>query len=233
MASPHVAGLVALIFEKNRDLTFEQVRAHLQKAARVDGIPATDLPVPYGDPQVGIKHSPLWGSGKVNAAQTLADIPEALPDAGGGGGRGPISLTLNETEWGYTPHNFISRLGDWKSRFGEGPGIMLIASLISEHVDEVLRLVNQNRRVGAVWKRHGGPKLVRHLLDGIAPETPLPRRIEGCDVQLLIAKFLPVLERYGGAHIRSDIGRYGPFAMAWPGAPVKLLDTAFMEVRTS
>jgi subtilisin family serine protease len=234
MASPHVAGLVALIFEKNRNLTFEQVRAHLQKAARTDGIPAPDQPVPFGDPLVGIKHSPLWGSGKVDAARTLNDIPEALSDrrggGGAGGGPGPISITLDEFEWGYTPHNFISRLGDWKSRFGEGPGLMLVASLISEHVDEVLRLLNANRKIGTVWKRHGGPKLVRHLLDGIAPETPFPVHIQGCDVPLLLTKLLPVLNRYGSARIRSDIARYGPFAMAWPGAPSKFLDATAREV---
>jgi subtilisin family serine protease len=74
MASPHVCGLVALIFEKNRTLTFEQVRAHLQKAARIDGIPAADVP-PVFDAVMNIRAGPLWGSGKVDATQTLADIP--------------------------------------------------------------------------------------------------------------------------------------------------------------
>ena len=78
MASPHVCGLVALILEKNRTLTFEQVRAHLQKAARIDGIPAAEVP-PVFDAVLNIRAGPLWGSGKVDAAQTLADIPAAPP----------------------------------------------------------------------------------------------------------------------------------------------------------
>ena len=73
MAAPHVTGLVALIFEKNKHLTFEQVRAHIQRAARIDGIPP---PTCHRCTTRGlnIRANQLWGSGKVNAAQTLAEV---------------------------------------------------------------------------------------------------------------------------------------------------------------
>jgi subtilisin family serine protease len=221
MASPHVAGLVALIFEKNKDLTFEQVRAHIQRAARIDGIPAADVP-PIYDVPLSIRANQLWGSGKVNAAQTLADIPVA---GGGGGGGGGGAMTFDEGEWGYTPHNYLSRLGEWRTRFGPRPGLMLFASLVSEHVDEVLRLVNSNRRVGAVWRRNGGPFLVRHLIYGPpSRHTLLPAEIKGCDVAILLGRFLAILSRFGGPRLKADIARFRGFTEVWPAGDLKRLD---------
>jgi subtilisin family serine protease len=225
MASPHVAGLVALIFEKNKDLTFEQVRAHLQRAARFDGIPAADVP-PIYDVPMNIRANQLWGSGKVNAAQTLADIPASVgAGGGGGGGGGRGSITFDEKEWGYTPHDYLSRLGEWRSRFGPRPGLMLFASLASEHVDEILHLVNNNPRVGAVWRRNGGPLLVRRLLYGPPPQqTLLPGAIEGYDVATLLSRFLAILNRFGGPRLTADIARFQSFAEVWPNGDLGRLD---------
>jgi subtilisin family serine protease len=229
MASPHVAGLVALIFEKNKNLTFEQARAHIQRAARIDGIPAADVP-PIYDVPMNIRANQLWGSGKVNAAQTLADIPAAIgggagDGAGGGGGGGGGGFAFVESDWGYTQHNYVSRLGEWRTRFGPRPGLMLFASLVSEHVDEVLRLVNHNRRVGAVWRRSGGPLLVRRLLYGPPPQqTLLPGAIEGCDVATLLGRFLAILNRFGGPRLRDDIVRFRSFVELWPDGDFKRLD---------
>jgi hypothetical protein len=38
-----------------------------------------------------------------------------------------------------------------------------------------------------------------------------------------------VLDRFGGARIRSDIARYGGFAGSWPGAPPVELDIASLK----
>ena len=35
---------------------------------------------------------------------------------------------------------------------------------MSRHFDEVLRLINTNRRVATIWHRNGGPALVRAAL---------------------------------------------------------------------
>lgn len=221
MSAPHVAGVVALMFEKNRELTFEQARGHLQHSARIDGIPAGELPILI-DPLPGISWNNIWGAGKVNAQVALAEIPEA-PGGGGGGGGGTV--TLEEAELGYTPHTIYSRLGDWHRRVGPRPGLMLVASLVSEHVDEILRLINRNNKVGAVWRKNGGPLLVRHLLYGIEPQvTILPAKVPGCDVRALIPRFLPILTRFASARLKADIERFGAFAASWPGAPVQLLD---------
>ena len=232
MAAPHVTGLVALIFQKNKNLTFEQARSHIQHAARIDGIPAAEVP-PIYDAGLGIRANQFWGSGKANAAQTLADIPAAILAGGGGGAGGGGTIVFDEGEWGYTPHNYASRLGEWQNRFGARPGLMLFASLVSEHVDEILRLVNNNSRVGAVWRRNGGPLLVRRLLYGPPPQDALlPVTIEGCDVSTLLHRFLTILTRFGGARLQADIVRFRKFAETWPGADLQRLDEEALRLAT-
>jgi subtilisin family serine protease len=231
MASPHVAGLVALMFEKNKTLNFEQVRAHLQHSTRIDGIPTGEVPPVY-DTTMNIRANHIWGSGKVNAAVALAEIPAASSGGGGGGGGGGgPTITLDGNAWGYTPHTIYSRLGEWRRRFGPRPGLMLAAALISEHVDEILRLINQNARVGAVWRRQGGPYLVRHLLRGIPPQQSLlPATVDGCDVGTLIQRFVPILDRFSGTKLKTDIARYRDFVQKWPGTDLQRLDAEALRL---
>ena len=223
MASPHVTGLVALMLQKNKTLTFDQIRAHLQHSARIDGIPVAEVP-PMFDAAANIRAGNLWGSGKVNAAAALAEMPAAAGGGGGGGGGGGM-ITLDDTEWGFTPHTIFSRLGEWRSRFGPRPGLMLVAALVSEHVDEVLRLINHNKKVATVWHRQGGPVLVRHLLYGLPPDTSLvPAALPGFDLTELFRRFLPALRRYAGPRLIGDIDRYGEFVCSWPAADLQQLD---------
>jgi hypothetical protein len=226
MASPHVAGLVALMFQKNRTLTFEQVRGHLQLSCRTDGIPATEVP-PVIEPPTGIRGNHLWGSGKVNAAVALAAIPAVTAVAASGAGGSAPPLAFAPDEVGLTPHTLTSRLADLQRRFGARPGLQLFAALVSEHVDEALRLVNTNRRVLVVWRRLGGPQLVRRLLHGPAPnDTLLPRTIDGRDVAELLAGFVAVLDRFAGPRLRADLARFADFVRLWPGASLDVLDQA-------
>ncbi len=225
MSAPHVAGLVALMFEKNPSLTFEQVRSYLQHSARIDGIPTTEAPVII-DPVPGIRWNNIWGAGKVNAQGALAEVPTA-PNRGGGSRGGAPTISTDESEWGYTPHTIFSRLGEWQSRLGPRPGLMLVAALISRHVDEVLRLINHNARVGAVWRRQGGPLLVCHLLcSWQTPVTLLPAVVEGADVAVLIDRFLPMLRRFGSELLKADIEHYREFVQCWPRTDLGGLDAA-------
>ena len=74
MAAPHVAGLVALIFQKNKILTFEQVRAHLQHSARIDGIPAAEVPARHR-PRHEHPGQRALGLGQGRCARRLDDDP--------------------------------------------------------------------------------------------------------------------------------------------------------------
>ncbi|MCS7477948.1 S8 family serine peptidase [Umezawaea endophytica] len=225
MATPHVAGLVALMFQKNRNLTFDQVRGHLQKSCRTDGIPAAEVPPPI-EPATGIRGNHLWGSGKVDAAAALAGIPVATTvAASGGGGSRPLAFAPDEI--GLTPHTLRSRLADLQRRFGPRPGLQLFAALVSEHVDEVLRLVNTNRRVLVVWRRLGGPQVVRRLLHGPTPnDALLPEAVDGLDLAELVSGFLAVLDRFAGPRLQADLTRFADFAKLWPGASLDRLDEA-------
>jgi subtilisin family serine protease len=230
MASPHIAGLVALMLQKNRTMTFEQIRGHLQLSGRTDGIPAAEVP-PVIEPATGIRGNHLWGSGKVDAAAALAAIPAAaavavaLAASGGGVGAPPWAFAPDDV--GLTPHTFRSRLADLQQRFGARPGLQLFASLVSEHVDEALRLVNTNRRVLIVWRRLGGPQLVRGLLHGPTPnDMLLPKEVDGLDVAELLTGFLAVLDRFAGDRLRADIARFTDFVRLWPGATLDRLDQA-------
>ena len=226
MASPHVAGLVALMLQKNRTLTQGQIKRILQQSARIDGIPAAEVP-PVVDSVNVIRGGTIWGSGKVDAAQALTATPAA---GGGGGGGGGGTIEIDEGQWGFTPHTLVSRLGDWRNRYGPRPGLMLFAALVSEHVDEVLRLINHNTKVAAVWRRRGGPLLVRHLLHGPPPDRVLlPERLEDCDVAVLFRSFLPVLDRFGGPRLKADIAAFAGFAAVWPGGDLASLDEAALR----
>lgn len=228
MSAPHVAGLVALMFEKNPHLTFEQVRRHLQHSAQVDGIPTAETP-PVIDSSLGIRWGNIWGAGKVNAQAALTETPSA-PNSGGGG-RGQPMISMDEAGLGYTPHTIFSRLVDWQRRFGPRPGLMLAAALISRHVDEVLGLINHNARVGAVWRRRGGPLLVRHLLHSHqTPVTLLPATVKGLEITTLIGRFLSILYRFGGEHLRADIEYYREFVHRWPGTDLVGLDAEALRL---
>ena len=88
-------------------------------------------------------------------------------------------------------------------------------------------LINHNTRVGAVWRRHGGPLLVRHLLSSQqTPTTLLPAVVEGCDIALLINRFLPMLGRFGGEQLKTDIEHYREFVQCWPRTDLGGLDVA-------
>lgn len=138
---------------------------------------------------------------------------------------------MDEAGLGYTPHTIFSRLSDWQRRFGPRPGLMLAAALISRHVDEVLGLINHNARVGAVWRRRGGPLLVRHLL--YSHQTPvalLPATVKGLNITTLIGRFLSILHRFGGEHLRGDIEYYREFVHRWPGTDLGGLDAEALRL---
>jgi subtilisin family serine protease len=229
MASPHVAGVVALMLQYNSGLTFDQLRRLLQTSAskRHDRIPAAEVP-PEVDPILGLCHNSLWGAGKLDAAATIAAMTPAAGGPAGGGKSAPMFDVTPE----YVPHTPFSRIGYLQNRFGPRPGLMLLTALCSEHFDEVMRLINSDRRVTLAWRRGGGHLLVRHLLHGPAPANMvLPKSIPGCDVTTLMGEFGVALHGAGGEHLRADLERFAEFLAACPGADLQRLDTAALAIR--
>lgn len=132
---------------------------------------------------------------------------------------------------GYTPHTLGSRMDDWRRRFGDHPGVMLLAALVSEHVDEVLWLINHDRRITVAWRRGGGHLLVGRLLHGPADtEVLIPAQVQGHDVGVLLHGFTQLLSARGGDRLRVDVGRFGGFARSSPGATLAQLDHAALTL---
>jgi len=69
MSAPHIAGVIALMFQKNRNRTQEQIRACLTSTARNDGFTG---PVPNTG----------WGAGKVDAKAAVDCVPFGIVQPG-------------------------------------------------------------------------------------------------------------------------------------------------------
>jgi hypothetical protein len=97
-------------------------------------------------------------------------------------------------------------------------------ALISRHVDEVVRIVNEERRVAAVWHRMEGPHLLRTAVgwQGDA-RPPIPARLAGRPVTQGLARLLRLLERYASPPLLHDLLAYRDFALALPGASLASL----------
>ena len=125
---------------------------------------------------------------------------------------------------------FDDRFRSWERLFGKRPAWQLCAFLISTHFDEVKRLIDTNRRVAAVWQRHGGPLLVRRIVLGEEDaDPPLPERIGHRPVQALIDRLVAILERYGSGTLKADVARYRAFVRRLPGLKLADIDTALVD----
>lgn len=224
MSAPHITGVVALMFNRNPTLTFEQVRQALQRGTTTADLPAAQVPpvYPNGANPLNIRGNHMWGSGRIDATAAITEVP--LPGGGGGGGG---TIEIEGAEWGYSPHDIFSRFNELQRHLGNRPGFGLAASLISAHVDETLTLIRTNPKVGAVWQRNGGPVLVRNMLHWCDPlGTLIPLTVDDFSIRYLFRRFLAVLQRSAGDGLRADIGRYGAFASGWPGMDWDELDEA-------
>jgi subtilisin family serine protease len=236
MAAPHVTGAVALMLEKNKTLTFEQVRTALQYGASREDIPSADfpdlLPAVNGGGTIGtpgqpgfheIRQNHKWGSGRLDVAAAMTMV--AAP-AGGGGGGGTIDGADPE------PESFLPRVGSpkWHEQLARHPAYQLIAALVSTHADEVRRLIDGNKRVAAVWRRNGGATILRHILQR-PPEALmiLPAAVGEFSSSTLVERLLRVFARFGSDQLRADAARWRDFVLAAPGRDLDELDARLRE----
>ena len=209
MAAPHVTGVIALLFQKNPNLDIVDISLALTSTARDPGDGST---LPNND----------WGTGKVDATAAGNAAPAPAGGAGGGGG-GPIPFRMPPTGLDMNERTLfrkLQRFQDWVLGFPAGH---LYAALVSRHFDEVLRLINTNRRVATVWHRNGGPALVRAAL-AIADEpeiTGIPDRVNGEPLSPKLDHILDSWQRYASPSLVADIDRYRADVLALPGHPLQ------------
>jgi hypothetical protein len=74
------------------------------------------------------------------------------------------------------------------------------------HRREVLRLVNQNRRVGVAWQRQRGPAFAAHCFKSFRePDHVVPKEIEGITRSCVLKTMAEVLKTYGSEPLREMI----------------------------
>lgn len=211
MAAPHIAGVIALMYARDPTLTPDEIKTILRNTQR--NPPA--LPPNWPPP------ADLWGAGKVNAKAAVHTlVPRVmLPEAEA------AQAAAREPARGIVPVPWPERLRAWNDVLGQHPAWNLCAALVSQHFDEVKRLIDTNRRVAAVWQRNGGPALVRSIaFADRQPDPPNPASLEATQLIPLITHLLKMLARYGGETLRADVARYAPLMRALPGASWDELD---------
>ena len=245
MATPHVTGVVALMFEKNRNLTFEQVRAHLQVAASRDSIPGDEvppvLPLDHGGGGIGTPGQPgfleihqnhKWGSGRLDTKVAVETVqPPPGGGGGGGGGGNPAPIFIEAGEPARARSSPVRGFQGWPEEIIERPAFQLVAALVSTHVDEVRRLIDTNKRVAVVWRRGGGPTILRHLIE--RPREGLlllPDEVDSFSLRKLLERLMKVFARFGGEALRGDVARWGDLVLAAPGSDIDTLDARLREI---
>ena len=154
MAAPHVAGVIALMFQRNRTLDAATIRTALTSTARNP----TGLALPNFD----------WGFGRVDASAAVGAVP--VPPGLMQDAHVPAPASLGIRPGAMPPSSLLQRLQRVQELVLPFPAGHLWAAIVSRHFDEVLRLVNTNRRVAAAWHRNGGPAMVRAALSLLESE---------------------------------------------------------------
>jgi subtilisin family serine protease len=199
-AAPHVAGLVALMFEMNPNLDHVAIKRHLTGSC--------DRPDP--DPH-GSNGDDGYGFGLVNAEKAMKSVKAELPH----------TVDVPDEPLVLSPaayHFSAKRARKLLARVALNPTGQLVAALVSEHVDEVRRLINDNRRVLVAWHRMHGPDLLRLLLSDLDRAAPLPARLNGRPVADGLARFLDALAREGSPELRAMVAEHRDLLLTLPGA---------------
>lgn len=81
-------------------------------------------------------------------------------------------------------------------------------SLFKIHENEVRVLVNTNKKVAALWRRHGGPVLLHHLIRVAQfPDRRLPQDIGKQSWRECILKISEAFQKHGSERLQRDIDR--------------------------
>ncbi|MEX0276292.1 MAG: S8 family serine peptidase [Ruegeria sp.] len=209
MSAPHVAGVVALMLERNGALTFEQARTALMDTADA----------------VAGANSDHWGNGKLNAENAVGHV---LVSAGGGGGGGGGSIALSdENDPVFLPGRAtwplqvptIERIDALTRILASSTSGSAVAMLVSTHFDEVKAIIDNSKRAAVAWHRMHGPELMRIALSWQGNRRPIiPEAINGNPVRNGIERLLSAVQPGATPELRAAMVRYAPVLLALPGA---------------
>jgi hypothetical protein len=201
-AAPHVAGVVALMLQKNPNQKIDDIRDIIQRTCRQPlgsfppddnwGYGKVDAEAALGQVTPG---GPYTGSGTIIASAPTGDSGKGIPAgtlpisrASGSGAEKPALTRPERQSLGATPLPSLSeafpqsslRIGralrDVAAQGKDNPALQTLICLVSMHFDEARKLINTNRRVATRWHRMFGPELLRHMLwnKTSTQQEPLP-----------------------------------------------------------
>jgi len=198
MSAPHVTGTIALMLQKNPQLTAEQVRVLLtDSATRVDG-PAIE-----------------WGAGKLDANKAWENTPAAQAPS-------PVASTAAapgaDVAARLVPvlHPAVRALRDAVRLLPEGE---LCAALVSRHFSEVRRLINSNRKVATLWHRADGPQMLRRLAAGaLTRDAQAPLRSD--EDRVYFVRMVEQLQRHGSPSLQATLDRHQALVLRMLAQPL-------------
>ena len=197
MSTPHVAGAVALLLEKDSSLTFGAVRGHL--TGNTQSVAGQTLP------------NSLWGWGKLDIKDASVDVP----DPPGNSPRpaptesDPLTEPVVSTP---SSGGTIDTFSAIQERWNQLPGVRDFDRRFRKYFFEIRSLINTNKRVAVVWHRNGGPEMIRMAFRAASrPDLPISQLIGGLRLQTRMERFGEILRRYASPELVADLDRYGFF----------------------
>jgi hypothetical protein len=104
------------------------------------------------------------------------------------------------------------------------PGGAPLADDFATHVEEVVSLVNQNRRVAVVWHRNHGPTFVRAAMQRAPCEVAVPKEVDGVTLEMLLLQMADALQRHGSPALRRTIAERSLEVLRWARACTSFSD---------
>lgn len=101
------------------------------------------------------------------------------------------------------------KLEPFEAALRQRPGGAALADAFAEHIEEVIALINRNRRVAVVWQRHKGPAFLRAAVDnGVSRGVIIPQEVEGCPLEMLLLQMADALQSHGSPQLRNAIAEH-------------------------
>lgn len=91
-----------------------------------------------------------------------------------------------------------------------------IADTVAVHAEEIIYLVNHNRRVTVTWQRNHGPAFIIAIRDALRDEDrPIPKEMNGVTLEHLLLHMADALQRVGSPELRRMIAERSLQVLQW------------------
>lgn len=107
---------------------------------------------------------------------------------------------------------FVERLREMENGIVATDEGRELTAIGRRHAEEIVHLVNNNRRVGTVWRRNGGAELLSQLIATLQENSPpqLPQEVAGRPIAETLRAMQSILLRYGSEKLARDLREFGP-----------------------